>query len=80
MADNVGRERILVMHGTVDNLITIPHVENLVKAIGVDKERGTEVKKVIFEGRGHYLPYEEREEFKRLVTEVITKAEVIDGR
>ncbi|KAL6789406.1 Alpha/Beta hydrolase protein [Trichoderma sp. SZMC 28012] len=46
MADRVGRERILVMHGTVDNMITVPNGEKLIKHI----EPGMGL---IVEGMGH---------------------------
>lgn len=58
------------MHGTIDNLITFPHLEILVRGLG-GEEGG--VKKYVFEGRGHYLPLEEREEFQKLMEVMIEK-------
>ncbi|KAH7156541.1 Alpha/Beta hydrolase protein [Dactylonectria macrodidyma] len=51
MADAVGRERILVMHGTRDNLISLPNGQRLVDVIqpGVG---------LIVEGMGHSPPME----------------------
>ena len=72
LADAVGRERIQVLHGTVDNMITVPHAEILAK--GLDGDEGG-VSKTIFEGRGHVLIWEEREEFKRLISALIEKTE-----
>ncbi|KAL7949699.1 Alpha/Beta hydrolase protein [Trichoderma barbatum] len=46
MADRVGRERILIMHGTADNMITVPNGEKLIKHI----EPGVGL---IVEGMGH---------------------------
>lgn len=74
MAERVGRERIQVLHGTADNLITFPHAEMLVRSLG-GEEAG--VTKYIFEGRGHYLPLEERKEFKRLMESMIEKTKAL---
>ena len=62
------------MHGTTDNLITFPHLEILVRGLG-GEECG--VTKHVFEGRGHYLPLEEREEFQRLMEVMIEKVEAL---
>ena len=70
MAENVGRERIQVLHGTIDNLITFPHAKVLVDALG-GEEGG--VTKVVFEGRGHYIPMEERQRFKGVIESLIEK-------
>lgn len=51
-------------------MITVPHAEVLAKELS---ERGQEVKKTIFEGRGHVLMWEEREEFRRLISGLIDK-------
>ena len=69
MADRVGRERIQVVHGTVDNLITFPHSEVLLQRLGEGVER------VVFEGRGHYLPFEVRGEFREVVERIVEKCE-----
>lgn len=72
IADKVGRERILVIHGTTDNLITVPHGEVLAKELG-GEEMG--VTKKIFEGRGHYIPIEDRPGFRMLIEGIIEKTE-----
>lgn len=46
MADRVGRERIFIMHGTADNMITVPNGEKLIKHV----EPGVGL---IVEGMGH---------------------------
>lgn len=74
IADEVGRERIQVVHGTTDNLITFPHAEVLVEGLG-GEECG--VTKRIFEGRGHYLPLEVREDFRILVEALVDKTEAM---
>ena len=70
MADKVGRERVQVVHGTIDNLITLPHAKVLLDALG-GEEAG--VTKMIFEGRGHYIPMEERQRFKVVIESLIEK-------
>ncbi len=72
MADKVGRERIMVVHGTVDQMITVPHGEILVRELG-GEESG--VKRVIFEGKGHALMMEERWAFTKLVGDFVEKTE-----
>jgi pimeloyl-ACP methyl ester carboxylesterase len=51
IGDKVGRDRILVMHGTTDNMITVPHGRKLIKMLepGVGE---------IVEGTGHVFMLE----------------------
>ncbi len=70
IGDVVGRKRIQVMHGTIDQMLTVPHAEVLAQELG--EEGG--VTKRIFQGRGHVLMWEEREEFRRLISALIDKA------
>lgn len=72
IADKVGRERILVVHGTTDNLITVPHGEVLARGLG-GEEMGVTMR--MFEGRGHYVPIEERAEFRKLIEGIVEKTE-----
>jgi len=74
MAEKVGMQRIQVMHGTIDNLITFPHAAILVDALGGE---GAGITNVVFPGRGHYLPLEEREAFRRLIEAMIEKTEAL---
>lgn len=72
LGDKVGRERILVVHGTVDRMITIPHGEILVEELG-GEERG--VTKVNVQGKGHGLPMEWRKEFTKLIGGFVERTE-----
>ncbi|MCJ1474910.1 hypothetical protein MMC13_003570 [Lambiella insularis] len=72
IGDKVGRERIQVLHGTIDNMITVPHGETLVKELG-GEESG--VTRKVFEGRGHVLPIEERREFGKLIEQLVVKTQ-----
>jgi len=77
LGDRVGRERVQVVHGDIDQMITVPHAEVLVRELG-GEEGG--VKRVIFEGRGHVLPMEGRKEFRRLVEGIVERTENMNGR
>ena len=74
LGDKVGRERIQVIHGTTDKLITIPHAHILLTELG-GEEQG--VSKYIFEGKGHGLPMEERKKLGQLVEAFIEKTGVM---
>ncbi|KAK1247255.1 hypothetical protein MKX07_002164 [Trichoderma sp. CBMAI-0711] len=61
MADRVGRERIMIMHGTADNMITVANGEKLIKYV----EPGVGL---IVEGMGH-APLMDRPEWFNSVLE-----------
>ncbi|KAL8785135.1 MAG: hypothetical protein Q9213_003553 [Squamulea squamosa] len=71
LADKVGRQRIQVVHGTLDNMITMPHGETLAKELG--EEEG--VTKIIVEGRGHVLHLEEQKLYQEVVQRMVEKTE-----
>ncbi|KAK4184492.1 hypothetical protein QBC35DRAFT_505821 [Podospora australis] len=73
MADDVGRERILIMHGTEDKMITVPHGKKLIEFInpGVG---------MILDNAGHAPPIERVEWFNNLVAERAAMGEKLDGR
>lgn len=68
IGDKVGRERILVMHGTKDNMISVPHGRNLIELL----KPGTGV---IREGTGHVFMLEETEWHNGMIEEMVAKAE-----
>lgn len=70
LGDKVGRERILVLHGTRDRMITFPHGEVLLRELG-GEEGG--VTKAFFEGQGHVVPIERRGEFHKLIEGMVEK-------
>ena len=72
LGDKVGRERILVVHGTSDKMITVPHGEVLCKELG-GEERG--VTRIIVQGKGHGLPMEWRREFTKLIGGFVEKTQ-----
>ncbi|KAK4102371.1 alpha/beta-hydrolase [Parathielavia hyrcaniae] len=73
MADRVGRERILVAHGTEDGMISEPHGRKLIEY--VRPGRG-----LILDGMGHAPLVERWEWFNRVVEEQCELGERLDGR
>ena len=71
LGDQVGRNRILVIHGTIDRMITQPHGELLVKELGGEEEGVT---RCMVEGRGHGLPMEWRRPLTKVIAEFVEKA------
>ena len=76
LGDRVGRERIMVVHGTLDRMVTLPHGEILCKELG-GEENG--VTKVIVQGKGHGLPMEWRKDFTKLIGGFIEKTEKLQS-
>ena len=56
-------------------MITATHGEVLAKGLGWEESQKMGVQKHIFEGRGHVLPFEEKDEFNRLIAEIVDKTE-----
>lgn len=75
LADAVGRDRIQVIHGSLDKMITLPHAEVLVEKLG-GVESG--VTRIVFEERGHVIPVEERSAFRRIVEDLVAKTEKLE--
>ena len=74
MGDRVGRDRIQVIHGDLDRMITVPHGEVLAAELG-GEEKGVTV--IIAKGKSHGLPMEWRREFTKAIAALIEKT---DGR
>jgi len=77
IGDKVGRERILVLHGTKDRMITFPHAEMLLKGLG-GEEGG--VRKAFFDGQGHVVPIELRQDFNKLIEEMVEKGQTLSTK
>ncbi|KAK4033110.1 hypothetical protein C8A01DRAFT_40432 [Parachaetomium inaequale] len=73
MADAVGRERILVMHGTEDGMISPPHGRKLIEYV-------RPAKGLVVEGMGHAPLVERWEWFNGVVEEQCRVGEGLDGR
>jgi len=67
----VGRKRILVVHGAVDNVLPLKGARELVQGLGRDAEDGTEVKWLPMESVGHMAFLEKRREFAEAVNDLI---------
>ena len=72
MAAEVGRERIFVMHGSDDKMITVQHGRVLIKAFS-GGGKGEEVDHIIWEGQGHVIPIEKRKEFGAMIEERVDR-------
>lgn len=72
LGDAVGRERIMVLHGTRDHMIDFMHGKLLLSELG-GEESG--VTKSFHEGIGHVAPFEIRREFRRIIADRIEKTE-----
>lgn len=68
IGDSVGRERIMVLHGTKDNMISVPHGRKLIEMLqpGVG---------VIREGTGHVFMLEEWKWHNEMIEAMVEKAE-----
>ncbi|KAI9672685.1 MAG: hypothetical protein M1831_000120 [Alyxoria varia] len=71
LGDEVGRERIVVIHGTIDKMITFPHGETLLAELGGEEQS---VRKEFFEGQSHVIPVEKRREYNCILEEMIAGA------
>ena len=74
LGDLVGRDRILVFHGTGDNMIQFVHGEMLLAELG-GEESG--VTKSYHEGLGHVGPFEIRHEFNKIIAKRVERTEAL---
>lgn len=76
IAEKVGRNRIMVMTGGMDNMISPPHGFVLRDDLnrGVNEENGEEVVRWVYlEDKGHAPPIEARDFFNKCVEEMVEK-------
>lgn len=68
LGDKIGRERIMVMHGTKDNMISVPHGRKLIELLkpGVG---------VIKEGIGHVFMLEDAKWHNEMMESMVVKTE-----
>lgn len=72
LGDAVGRDRILVLHGTGDHMIDFVHAKMMLEELG-GEEGG--VTKSFHQGMGHVAPLEKRQEFRRIIAERVETTE-----
>lgn len=70
LAKSVGPNRIQVIHGTVDRMITFPHGQVLLEELGGEKAGITAH---LVEGQGHVIPVEMRTTFNQWIEELVAK-------
>jgi hypothetical protein len=75
LSDKVGPERIMVIHGTRDRMVSFPHGEELLAGLG-GEEAG--ISKIFIDGQGHVIPIEMRHEFNGWVKSMIHKTIEMD--
>ncbi|KAI1309922.1 Alpha/Beta hydrolase protein [Xylaria venustula] len=73
IGDKVGRERILVLHGTSDKIISVPHGRKLIEYLQPGKG-------LVIDGMGHAPIVERTRWFNELLTEMCITGEKLSGR
>ncbi|KAI1394150.1 alpha/beta-hydrolase [Hypoxylon trugodes] len=73
MADRVGRERIMVLHGTVDGMIPVSHGRKLIEYLKPGEG-------LIIEGLGHAPIHQKTRWFNELLAERCARGEKLSGR
>ncbi|KAL9104887.1 MAG: hypothetical protein Q9163_000204 [Psora crenata] len=76
LAEKVGPQRILVAHGTLDEVITFQHVQVLMDGLG-GEDSGVTLR--VFKGSGHYLTLEQREQYPKMIAEIVERSEKISS-
>jgi len=80
IADKVGRQRIVVVHGEADRMITVPHGRTLIEELNAGGKGGEDVVEgIIFAGQGHVIPVEKRQEIARIIEEAVRRGEKLNG-
>lgn len=77
LAAEVGRDRIMVVHGGLDRMISFPNGQALLEGLGGEKS-GITVKFKM--DMGHVIPIEMRKDFNSWVEELVQKAEKLNER
>lgn len=72
VGDKVGRERICVVHGTQDRMLTFRHAEMLLEDLGGEQAGVT---KYFYDGQGHVIPIEKRKEFFDIIAGMVKKGQ-----
>ena len=72
MGDRIGRDRIQVIHGELDEMITADHGEVLAAGLG-GQQSGVTV--IMVKGKAHGLPMEWRREFTKAIAALVEKTD-----
>ena len=73
IGEKISREQITVMQGTSDPLMAFENLPVLLRGLG--GESGEEVRKVVFEHTGHYIPLEQQPGFWEAMERHLREAE-----
>lgn len=75
LGDKIGRDRIMVLHGEGDHMITFtPHAQLLLSELGGEEAGITKHHVPVL---GHVAPFEMRKDFNRWVAEMVDKTEAL---
>lgn len=77
LGDSVGRNRIMVIHGSDDKALAPVHADELVKGLGGAGEGG--VKLVMLDGCGHIPPLERQSEFAQLIADFVNETRALSS-
>jgi pimeloyl-ACP methyl ester carboxylesterase len=77
LAGKVGHDRIMVIHGTRDRMVSFPLGEELLEGLGGEQAGIT---KIFIDGQGHVIPIEMGREFNGWVERFIRKTEGMGGK
>jgi pimeloyl-ACP methyl ester carboxylesterase len=76
LGNGVGRKRIAVFHGTADGMLVFKHGELLSHELNEGVEGGGDIAEFrVWEGDGHVLPWEKKDEFNAAVEALIERGE-----
>jgi pimeloyl-ACP methyl ester carboxylesterase len=76
LGEGVGRGRIEVFHGTGDGMLVFKHGEMLNEELNWGVEEGADrVEFRVWQGDGHVLPWETRDEFNEAVEKLVERGE-----
>ncbi|OCL06805.1 alpha/beta-hydrolase [Glonium stellatum] len=80
IGENVGKRRIMCVHGSEDRMITFPHAAVLWGGLNGSMEEGdgNEVEKHFVMGQGHVIPIEMRKEFMGWIEGLVERAEALN--
>ena len=80
LAKNVGRGRILVCHGSGDQMIAVKLAEALVQQLNAGvAEGGDRVEMVIYEGSGHVLAMEQCGQLGRAIEGLVQRTSALSA-
>jgi predicted esterase len=76
LAKSVGSNRIMVVHGTLDRMITYPHALDLLDGLrGTAGANDGTIEEHLVQGQAHVIPIEMRSDFHSWVARLVERTE-----